>query len=92
MNIDVIGSQKRIEILKELSQGDKYTSQLMENLQMDGRNAKHHLDTLEEEGVIENYYDGRRKYYKLKKEIRLKITPPPEGKFVLVSSDLKSKK
>ena len=85
--LDVIGSQKRLEILKHLSQEDKYVSQIMKLTKMDGKRAKHHLEKLEQSNLIESYSRGRRKYYTLKKEIKLEIKPPPEGKFLLYQTN-----
>jgi DNA-binding transcriptional ArsR family regulator len=58
----------------------------MELAGMDGRNAKYHLDVLEDAGVVVSYFVGRRKYYRLVSEIRLEVSPPPEGKFILYTS------
>jgi predicted transcriptional regulator len=44
---------------------------------------------LENAGVVESYFEGRRKYYRLVSEIRLDVTPPPEGKFLLYTSNIK---
>ncbi|MFB6075892.1 MAG: ArsR/SmtB family transcription factor [Candidatus Aenigmatarchaeota archaeon] len=85
--LDILGSKKRLQILKILSREDRYVSQIMDLADMDGKRAKHHLEKLESEGLIESYMDGRRKYYKLKKEIHLEITPPPEGKFLVYTSE-----
>ena len=86
MLMDIIGSKKRLEVLKLLSEGDKYVSEIMDMAKMDGKRAKFHLDRLEDESLIESYEKGRRKYYSLKEEIRLEITPPPEGKFLLYTT------
>ena len=80
--LDLIGSRKRLEILKQLSRQDRYVSELMDLTDMDGKRVKHHLDKLEEAGLVESYMDGRRKYYGLLKDIKLEISPPPEGKFL----------
>jgi len=85
--MEILGSKKRLEILKILSEGDKYVSQIMETVKIDGKNAKFHLEKLEDSGIISSYREGRRKYYKLMKEIRLEIVPPPEGKFLLYTTD-----
>lgn len=85
--LDIIGSKKRLQILKVLSREDRYVSQIMDLADMDGKRAKHHLDELEEKDLIESYMDGRRKYYTLKKEIHLEITPPPEGRFLVYTSE-----
>lgn len=85
--IDILGSKKRLEILRYLSEGDKYVSEIMDLASIDGKNAKFHLEKLESFGIIDSYREGRRKYYTLEKEIRLEITPPPEGKFLLYTTD-----
>ena len=48
-----------------------------------GKTAKHHLKILENSGIVESQIVGRRKYYRLKKEIKLEISPPPYRKFIL---------
>ncbi len=85
--IDIIGSEKRLEILKLLSEEDKYVSEIMDQAKIDGKNAKFHLEKLKDNEIIDSYKEGRRKYYTLKKEIRLEITPPPEGKFLLYETE-----
>ncbi|WGI18024.1 winged helix-turn-helix domain-containing protein [Methanonatronarchaeum sp. AMET-Sl] len=85
MLLDILGSKKRLQILKLLSKEDQYVSQIMKKLKMDGKNTKHHLDTLEKTNIITTYPQGRKKYYKLNREIQLKITPPPEGTFQLLT-------
>ncbi len=84
--INIIGSQKRLEILKLLSQKDRYVSEIMESAKIDGKNANHHLKKLKENDLIDSYREGRRKYYTLKKEIKLEIKPPPQGKFLLYTT------
>lgn len=81
--LDIIGSKKRLEILKLLSQEDRYVSQIMELGDMDGKRVKHHLEKLEDEGLVKSYKDGRRKYYKLVKDLKLEVSRPPEGKFLV---------
>lgn len=78
----LLGSKARLEILRELSRRDMYVSELMETVGMDGRSAKHHLDTLEEAGVVESYREGRRRYYRLVREVRLEVVPSPNRRFV----------
>lgn len=78
----LLGSKARLGILRELSRRDMYVSELMETVGMDGRNAKHHLDTLEEAGVVASYRDGRRRYYRLVREVRLEVVPSPNRRFV----------
>jgi predicted transcriptional regulator len=85
--LEVLSSKKRLQILKLLSRRDRYVSEIMELTSMDGRNAKHHLDALEESGLIQSYPQGRKKYYRLIKEIHLEISPPPEGRFILYRTE-----
>lgn len=84
--LEIIGQEKRLEILKLLSNEDMYVSEIMEKAKIDGKNAKFHLDKLKENEIVDDYRKGKRRYYTLKKEIKLEISPPPEGKFVLYTS------
>ncbi len=85
--LDIIGSKKRLEILKHLSQEDRYVSEIMDLANMDGKRVKHHLERLEDEGLIESYKEGRRVYYKLVKDLRLEVSKPPEGKFLVYATE-----
>jgi len=51
--IELLGLKARLEILRSLSHKDMYVSEIIEEVGMDGKTAKHHLGTLEEIGVIE---------------------------------------
>jgi len=86
MILDAIGSKKRLLILKMLSKGERCVSEIMEELEMDGKTAKHHLDVLERAGLIESRIVGRRKVYRLIKEIRIEISPPPKRRFIVAVS------
>ena len=68
MLIEVIGSKKRLLILKMLSRGERCVSEIMKELKMDGKTAKYHLDVLERYGIVESKTVGKKKYYRLKKE------------------------
>ncbi len=46
MLLKILGSQKRLEILKLLSRKDRYISEIMELATIDGKNAAHHLAVL----------------------------------------------
>lgn len=78
----VIGSKPRLEILRLLSQQDRYVSELMDQVGMDGTTASHHLDVLLDAGVVDSYRDGRRRYFTLVSEIELEVTPSPNRRFV----------
>jgi predicted transcriptional regulator len=82
-HMELLGSKARLEVLRSLSRGDMYVSEIIEEVGMDGKTAKHHLDALEEAGVVETYKEGRRIYYRLVREVRLEISPSPDRRFVL---------
>lgn len=80
--LEVLGSKARLAILRELSRRDMYVSELMERVGMDGKTATHHLDTLEEAGVVRSYKQGRRRYFELVRGVRLEISPSPNRRFI----------
>jgi predicted transcriptional regulator len=84
--IDVLASKTRINIIKELSHEPKYVTELAETIGMNGKSAVHHLETLEDEGIVETYRKGNRKYYRLEKKIEFYVSPPPEREFILQST------
>ena len=86
--LKLLGSKARLKILHELSNKDMYVSEIMENVGMDGKAAKHHLDKLEEAGIVSSYLDGRRKYYSLQKEIILHISPTPNKRYEIQFLDV----
>ena len=87
--VELLGSRARLKILQELSEEPMYVSELSEAVGMDGKTATHHLETLAEAGILESYWDGNKKYYRLVQTIELYIAPPPERAFILQSSDKK---
>lgn len=86
--IDVLGSTPRLKILWELTREPKYVSELVEDVGMDGKTAVHHLDVLEDAGLIESYRRGNRKYYRLIKTVELRAAPAPERTFILHAHDV----
>ncbi len=82
-HIDLLSSKARLSILRLLSRRDMYVSELTEEVGMDGKAARHHLDVLEDEGVVESYEDGRRRYYSLVADVRLEASPSPDRRFVV---------
>lgn len=87
--IDILGSRSRLRLLHELSRGERYVSQLMDAVNIDGKNCKYHLDILENAGVVSSRFKGRRKYYRLEKEIMLLISPPPKRRYQLQVTDIR---
>lgn len=80
--LEILGSKPRLELLRLLSERDMYVSELMDEVGMDGKTATHHLDVLTEQGVLDSYKDGRRRYYTLLRGVRLEISPSPNRRFV----------
>ncbi len=83
MLLEALGSKKRLEILRLLSRGEKCVSEIMKELRIDGKTAKYHLDILERAGIVECKEVGKRKVYRLVKEIRMEISPPPCRRFIV---------
>lgn len=81
--LEVLGNGTRLEMLRELSRGPKYVSELAEATGTDGKTAVHHLSTLEEADLVAWYRRGNRKYYELTASVDLRIAPPPERTFLL---------
>lgn len=81
--LKILGSKARLEILHLLSQRDMYVSEIMEEVRMDGKTAKHHLNMLEDADIVSSRMEGRRKYYSLKREIILNISPLPGKRYHL---------
>lgn len=79
--IEIVGSKTRLEIMHQLTDEDMYVSELMDRIGMDGKTAKHHLELLEEEGIVSSRMEGRRKYYSLEKQVMVKISPSPNRRF-----------
>jgi DNA-binding transcriptional ArsR family regulator len=85
--LELVGSKARLEILRALSRRDMYVTELREAVGMDGKTATHHLDALEERGVIDSYEEGRRRYYALVAEVRVEIAPSPDRRFIVQITD-----
>lgn len=85
--INVLGNSTRLQILRELSDGPMYVSELADAVGMDGKTATHHLDTFEEAGLVDIYREGNRKYYRLVQSVELYVAPPPERAFILQTTD-----
>lgn len=81
--IDVLGNDQRLRIIRELSDGPMYVTELADSVGMNGKSAVHHLSVLENAGVVDHYWNGNRKYHQLVRDIELRVSPPPERRFVL---------
>lgn len=84
---DVLGSKPRLRIIQELTTEPRYVSELAERVGMDGKSAVHHLDVLEEAGIVDSYRTSRRKYYRLCRTVELSASPPPNRSFCLYTGD-----
>lgn len=81
--IDVVGNATRLQILRELTAGPMYVTELAERVGMNGKTAVHHLEVLADAGMVEHFWEGNRKYYRLVRRVELVVSPPPEREFVL---------
>ncbi len=79
--VELLGSKARLEILHKLARRDMYVSEIMDEVGLDGKTAKHHLEKLEENGLVSSRKEGKRKYYSLEREVILKISPSPNRRF-----------
>ncbi|MFC7130774.1 winged helix-turn-helix domain-containing protein [Haloferax chudinovii] len=79
--LELLGSKARLSIFRALSRRDMYVSELMEEVGMDGKTATHHLEVLEEAGIVTARMEGRRKYYTLIREVDLTVSPSPRREF-----------
>ncbi len=79
--LKILGSKARLQILKVLSRRDMYVSEIMDQVGMDGKTAKHHLQVLEENGIVSSRIEGRRKYYSMKRGVELHISPSPQRRY-----------
>jgi len=87
--LDVMGSRQRLKILRSLTWEDKYISQLMQEIKTDSKTLQYHLSTLEKAEIIKTYRIGRKKYYKLVKDITISISPQEgQRKFLIRISPL----
>lgn len=85
--LDVLGSTPRLRIVRELTDEPRYVSELADLVDLDGKTTVHHLSVLEEAGVVESYWVGKRKYFRLTCRIELTASPSPERTFVLSTSE-----
>ncbi|WP_049911215.1 ArsR/SmtB family transcription factor [Halorubrum lipolyticum] len=81
--IETLGNPQRLRIIQQLSDGPMYVTELADTVGMNGKSAVHHLTVLEDEDLVEHFWDGNRKYYRLIRTIELEISPPPERRFIL---------
>lgn len=81
--IDALGNPQRLRIIQQLSDGPMYVTELADAVGMNGKSAVHHLAVLEEEDLVDHFWDGNRKYYRLIRAVELDISPPPERRFIL---------
>jgi predicted transcriptional regulator len=80
--LELLGSKARLRILQALSRRDMYVTELMDEVGMDGKTATHHLDYLENAGVVDSYEEGRRRYFTLVGDVELAVSPSPNRRFV----------
>lgn len=81
--IDTLGNSQRLQIIQQLSDGPMYVTELADAVGMNGKSAVHHLSVLENADLVDHFWDGNRKYYRLIRTVELDISPPPERRFIL---------
>lgn len=81
--IDALGNPQRLRIIQHLSDGSMYVTELADAVGMNGKSAVHHLSVLENAGIVDHFWDGNRKYYRLVRTVELDVSPPPERRFIL---------
>jgi len=84
--LDALGSPSRLRLVKELAAEPRYVSELAELTGLDGSATAHHLEVLAEAGLVESYWTGRRKYFRLVQRVEL-AADPDDRTFVLSTSD-----
>lgn len=86
--LEALGSTSRLRLVKEMTAGPRYVSELAERTGLDGSATAHHLAVLEDADLVEPYWTGQRKYYRLTRRIELTASPDPERTFVLSTTDV----
>lgn len=88
--LNVLGNTNRLQIVKELTTEPRYVSELADRTDLNGKSTAHHLSVLEDAGLVESYWTGQRKYFRLTQRIELTASPQPDRTFVLSTSDVAS--
>jgi ArsR family transcriptional regulator len=75
--LEVLGNESRRRILSLLSKKPCYVSEISYSLKMAPKAVIEHLEKLEKAGIIKSFEEGRRRYYRINKNLRIEITIAP---------------
>jgi ArsR family transcriptional regulator len=78
--LDLLGNENRRRILRLLARRPCYVTEISESLSVSPKAVIGHLRKLEEAGLVESRADdGRRKYFRIARNLRLEVTVSPYG-------------
>jgi ArsR family transcriptional regulator len=78
--LDLLGNENRRRILRLLARRPCYVTEISEALGVSPKAVIDHLRKLEETGLIESRVDeGRRKYFRISRNLRLEVSVSPYG-------------
>lgn len=63
-----LADENRIEIIKQLQNGEKYGLEILEELSITQPNLSHHMKILCDAGIVESRKEGKWIYYKISEE------------------------
>jgi len=89
---NLLGNETRRMILKMLSSGPRYTTEIAEKLQIGQKAINEHMRLLQEAGIVDLYVQKQsrgspRKYFRINKRIRLEFAMGPYS-YTTISNDL----
>lgn len=78
--LDLLGNENRRRILRLLAQRPCYVTEISDALGVSPKAVIDHLRKLDDAGVVESRVDdGRRKYFRISRNLRLEVTVSPYG-------------
>lgn len=76
--LDLLGNENRRRILRLLAQRPFYVTEISDSLGVSPKAVIDHLRKLEEAGLVESHVDdGRRKYFRIARNLRLEVNVSP---------------
>ncbi|WP_435077423.1 ArsR/SmtB family transcription factor [Halococcus sp. AFM35] len=76
--LDLLGNENRRRILRLLAQRPFYVTEISDSLGVSPKAVIDHLRKLEEAGLVESHVDdGRRKYFRISRNLRLEVNVSP---------------
>ena len=78
--LDLLGNENRRRILRLLARRPCYVTEISESLGVSPKAVIGHLRKLEDAGLVESLVDdGRRKYFRISRNLRLEVNVSPYG-------------